>query len=320
MKLHYFKDPAGNFGDDLNPWLWRRLLPDLLDADESELFVGIGTLLNHRLPPQPRKHIFGSGYGYGRAPSVDASWIVHAVRGYETARQLGLSRQHVITDAAVLIALVDKPRAAASDQAVGYMPHAHSNVLYDWAAVCQDAGLHFIDARWPVERVLYEVSRCRKLVAEAMHGAICADAMRVPWVPAVAYDYISGAKWQDWLSTQALPYDPVAIASLYDAERHDGRWSRAKSAIKRRLMAWGVDGSRWTAPPPAATGPALREQALRNLSTAAAQAGWLSADALQHQHLERYVDVLERLRASARPGAAPRRITRPDLRQRALAA
>jgi succinoglycan biosynthesis protein ExoV len=35
MKLFYFKDPAGNFGDDLNLWLWPKVLPGILDEDGS---------------------------------------------------------------------------------------------------------------------------------------------------------------------------------------------------------------------------------------------------------------------------------------------
>ncbi len=65
MQLYYFKDRRGNFGDDLNPWLWRQLLPEVMQGSPDELFVGIGTLLNHRLPAAPLKHVFGSGHGYG---------------------------------------------------------------------------------------------------------------------------------------------------------------------------------------------------------------------------------------------------------------
>jgi succinoglycan biosynthesis protein ExoV len=70
MKLYYFDGKArefeiGNFGDDLNPWLWNKVLPVVFDDDERSLFVGIGTLLNHRLPQKSQKLIFGSGFGYG---------------------------------------------------------------------------------------------------------------------------------------------------------------------------------------------------------------------------------------------------------------
>ncbi len=318
MKLHYFKDPAGNFGDDLNPWLWQRLLPHLLDEADGEIFVGIGTLLNHRLPAGPIKHVFGSGVGYGQLPKVDGSWVVHAVRGYETARLLGIPREQVITDAAVLVALVDRPKAPRADQRVGYMPHAHSNQLYDWAALCRDAGLHFIDARWPVEQVFFEISRCERLVTEAMHGAIVADTIRVPWVAASGYDYIAGDKWRDWLSTQELPYDPAPIASVYDAERGHGALARLKSAAKRQLLAWGVDGARWTEPPPARTGPREHAQAVADLEAAAKRPGLLSTDDLLTRHLNRYVDRLEVLRARNGMLSPPSR--HRDLRLRAVPA
>ncbi len=28
MKLYYYKDVIGNFGDDLNSWLWDALIPN----------------------------------------------------------------------------------------------------------------------------------------------------------------------------------------------------------------------------------------------------------------------------------------------------
>jgi len=72
--LYYHQDPQRNFGDDLNPWLWQRLLPGQFSgtvahdprargvvADDEVLFVGIGTLINTRVPTGPRKVVFGSG-------------------------------------------------------------------------------------------------------------------------------------------------------------------------------------------------------------------------------------------------------------------
>ncbi|MCK7493604.1 MAG: hypothetical protein MZW92_21415 [Comamonadaceae bacterium] len=111
MKLHYYRDPKGNFGDDLNPWLWPKLLPGVLDEDESELLVGIGTLLNHRLPVGQVKPVLGSGVGYGGLPAHDGRLRFHALRGYLSADRLGVEPDQVITDAAVLLRLVDVPAA-----------------------------------------------------------------------------------------------------------------------------------------------------------------------------------------------------------------
>ena len=70
MKLHWCELPQGNFGDDLNPWLWPRLLPDLEDAAGPE-FVGIGTLLHRRLERESADRvIFSTGAGYSPPPRL----------------------------------------------------------------------------------------------------------------------------------------------------------------------------------------------------------------------------------------------------------
>ena len=49
MQLYYYVDPEGNFGDDLNPVIWRYFLSDFLNDDANTLFIGIGTILNNRI-------------------------------------------------------------------------------------------------------------------------------------------------------------------------------------------------------------------------------------------------------------------------------
>jgi succinoglycan biosynthesis protein ExoV len=307
MQLYYFKDRYGNFGDDLNPWLWRQLLPEVMHGAGDELFVGIGTLLNHRLPAAPLKHVFGSGHGYGRKPVIDSQWRFHAVRGFETARALGLSRETVITDAAVLLRAVRVPRRERPMLRVGFIPHCQSNRWFDWSSVCAELGFHHIDVGWDVERVMAEMSRCELLICEAMHGAIVADALRIPWVPVSCYADISAFKWRDWLSTVELPYTPLRITSLFDAERGLDLSTRLKNRLKRSLQRTPLWSPRWTEPPPRRTGDAERQAALRQLERASRARSYLSADALMQQHLERYLSRLETLRRGLRwhdPGQA----------------
>jgi hypothetical protein len=42
MKMYYCKLERPNFGDDLNVWLWPRLLPDFFDEDESTMAMTMG--------------------------------------------------------------------------------------------------------------------------------------------------------------------------------------------------------------------------------------------------------------------------------------
>lgn len=297
MQLYYFKDPHGNFGDDLNPWLWQQLLPEVMQGASDEIFVGIGTLLNHRLPPSPRKHVFGSGYGYGRKPLIDERWSFDAVRGHETARALGLPRDLVITDAAVLIRALRGPRSGQPTARFGFMPHCQSSRLYDWSLLSAELGFRHIDVRWDVERVMAEMSQCDTLICEAMHGAIVADALRIPWIPVTCYEDISAFKWQDWLSTLELPYTPVRITSLFDAERGMGAGSRFKNSVKRTLRRGNVWSVNWTEPPPARTGDVQRQCALRELEKASKGRVFLSHESFVQQHVERYLDKLGKLRS-----------------------
>jgi succinoglycan biosynthesis protein ExoV len=49
------------------------------------------------------------------------------------------------------------------------------------------------------------------VVADAMHAAIVADALRVPWVPVVLSPQSNSFKWLDWTLSLNLPYKPVKL-------------------------------------------------------------------------------------------------------------
>ncbi|WP_332671498.1 polysaccharide pyruvyl transferase family protein [Aromatoleum sp.] len=296
MKLYYYKDPRGNFGDDLNPWLWSRLLPDVLDGDDSTLFVGIGTLLNHRLPDAPVKHIFGSGYGYGELPRIDGRFVFHAVRGYGTARMLGLSEKTVVTDAAVLLKTVAFERAPAARHRIGFIPHCQSSRYFDWESVCAELGFKYISAEWDVDTVLREMTSCEALVCEAMHGAIAADTLRIPWIPVSCYDYISSFKWEDWLSTLELPYAPARITSLYDIERSFSPGLKIKNHVKRGLRAVGAWSPNWTPPPRRKTGREEFDRAADELRVAVRGPQYLSRDEVLDAHVYRYLELLDSMK------------------------
>jgi succinoglycan biosynthesis protein ExoV len=59
------------------------------------------------------------------------------------------------------------------------------------------------------------------VLTEAMHGAIVADTLRVPFVPLVSSREISSFKWMDWTLSMDLPYRPIRLpaSTLLDAAR-----------------------------------------------------------------------------------------------------
>lgn len=253
MKLYYYIDQRGNFGDDLNPWLWPKLIPDIIDDDDSEIFVGIGTLLNNNIPAGPHKIVFGSGVGYGSAlPTVDEKWKFYCVRGPITAARLGLPGEYAITDPAALVPTVF--RADDSKRSgIAFIPHHMSAWNLDWERVCRDVGIRYIDPRKDVDTVLGEISRSSAIIAEAMHGAILADSFRIPWMPVVLYEHILQPKWHDWAGSLALKYAPVRLKGAWDPDYNYSQLDQLKITAKRSLCKIGLGSATWTPPPTKST-------------------------------------------------------------------
>jgi succinoglycan biosynthesis protein ExoV len=224
VKLFYYKDPSGNFGDDLNAWLWPRLIPELLDDRDDTLFVGIGSILDRRIPQEPRKIVFGTGVGYGLLPMLDETWQICCVRGPLTAKALGLPAEVAITDPAALVRTVRTPPEIKKHK-VSFMPHfrtpAHAAATgANLAGICASLGIHYIDPCGEVEDVIDSIENSHKVITEAMHGAIVADALRVPWVPVQLSQRILNLKWIDWCTSLHLKYSPLRYAEVLTAH-HD---------------------------------------------------------------------------------------------------
>lgn len=226
MKLHYFRSPHGNFGDDLNAWLWPELLPGLWDEGADGItFVGVGTILNRLVPQTRLKIVLGSGVGYSPLPANlhDGSWSFLGVRGPLSARAAGLAPETAITDGAILIGAIDGMVRRESERSgdVVFIPHVSSTETGAWEDICAALGVTHIDPRWDFHRVFSLIGNARLVLTEAMHGAIVADTLRVPFVPLVSSREISSFKWMDWTLSMDLPYRPIRLppSSMLDAAR-----------------------------------------------------------------------------------------------------
>lgn len=245
MKLHWCELPQGNFGDDLNPWLWPRLLPDLADATGPE-FVGIGTLLHRRLERESvDRIIFSTGAGYSRPPRLSQRNRFYAVRGPLTARACRLDADRAVTDGAALLrraGLTGDPSGHA-----GFMANHRTLGGADWQQAAESAGLHWINPRWSVEQVCHELSRCSLLVTDALHGAIAADTLRVPWIPLHTYSFILQFKWQDWCASLDMEHAPVRMPLVWHGSLPPSH--RVKHTLQRGIAMTGLGPEHWSRKP-----------------------------------------------------------------------
>lgn len=215
MKLYCWRGASRNFGDELNTLLWPRLLPGFFDDDAGELFLGIGSVLDDRHPKSVRKLVAGAGFGgYEALPIMDASWVIHWVRGPRTARLIGLPVQCGLGDPAMLLPVLDWK--STQRQAVGFMPHFESLSRGAWVEAAAGAGVELIDPRGDPAAIIASISHCRVLLTEAMHGAIVADTLRVPWVALRPLMPVHRGKWQDWAESleMRLRFQALAPSSL----------------------------------------------------------------------------------------------------------
>lgn len=214
MEYVYYKDAKGNFGDDLNAWLWPKFFgghqPSAPDA-----FVGIGSILCHDSPlfrplAHKRKIVFGTGVRPAYKPfSFDDSWDVRFLRGPLSSNYFNHEHEY-IADAAYALGLTgeySRFRNMPKKYKVSVIPYFRSLEYVNWQAICDQLGFHFISpaADKGIEHTLEEIGASELVIAEAMHGAIIADILRVPWsrfvlsTPVTEGSGVSEFKWMDWL-------------------------------------------------------------------------------------------------------------------------
>ncbi|MGB8370194.1 MAG: hypothetical protein WCF71_12965 [Verrucomicrobiia bacterium] len=227
----------------MNLWLWPRLAPEVCDEQDSTLFVGIGTIFNHKIPRKPAKVVFGAGcWKTGPLPKIDDRWKIYCVRGPLTAARLNLDPGLALVDPAILVRRFSN-RPVGSKYPVSFMPHLQSMPHADWEALCARIGFHCIDPRAGVDRVLRELQETELLLAEAMHGAIVADALRVPWIPVRLYSRFAEFKWQDWSQSIRVPLKLTEVPPIY-AQPPKG-WKRLDYVVKKGLAHAGVGRENW---------------------------------------------------------------------------
>jgi exopolysaccharide glucosyl ketal-pyruvate-transferase len=287
MKMYFYRGKRPNFGDELNVWLWPRLVPGFFDGDEKELFIGIGSTLFDFLPKESRKIVFGAGYGgYTTVPVIDERWRFYFVRGRLTAAALGLDADLGVGDGAILVrSCVARP--APKVHRVSFMPHWESAADGQWAQASAAAGLHYIDPCDTVENVLRQIQESEVLVSEAMHGVIVADALRVPWVSVRPVQAPNRAKWHDWASALDLtlrwahvaPSNAMELAMSLTGNRK--RYAgRIRTWRRLRRVASGT----------------FRDLAARSLTRAASREPSLSSDAAIDRAHTRMLEALTLLK------------------------
>lgn len=221
MDLFHYHIASGNFGDDLNTWLWDAVLPGWREVLPGHLLVGVGTLINDKLPRGVPKVVLGSGVGYGGLP--DAALMAEcrfvAVRGPRSAKALGLPPETGIVDPAVLIADLPEFQNIPKSGRPVFVPHHASVHRVDWARLCDKAGVDYVSPEGEARDVIRKLAAAPLVIAESMHAVILADAFGTPWVGVSISHLFNGAKWLDWADSVGVVPQIQPLYPMVDALR-----------------------------------------------------------------------------------------------------
>ncbi|WP_209427989.1 hypothetical protein [Pararhodobacter sp. SW119] len=117
--------------------------------------------------------------------------------------------------------------------------------------ICTATGMILVPPTLEVEPFLAALRQCGRIVAEAMHGAILADAFRIPWIgcrilSALREGPTSTFKWGDWMDSLGIQtkFSTSLPPALYRAPTR----FRARLAGHARRRAVAQITAAWTDP------------------------------------------------------------------------
>ena len=246
--VFWWVSPTGfhNFGDEITPFLLRRLSPGLdlrrIDFEHAPLASRPGFALDAlrkgrlfrktslrrifrpgpvhfcagsilRLAP-PGSVVWGSGFGRGSHRFSPRPLDVRALRGTESLKKLraeGLSIGDVpVGDPGLLLPVVLKRPAAEPVFEVGFVPHY---VDYDDLAR-RTGGCPCLDLKTAdVPSVVEKLWQCRLVLSSSLHGLIVGHAYGIPaiWMKSGRLGS-DDFKFRDYFSSVGIPtYEPVRM-------------------------------------------------------------------------------------------------------------
>ncbi len=229
MRIYTWQGPEGNVGDALNAWMWPKVFGcQHFTSRSRDQFIGIGSILDERHAGPGRKLVFGAGArGPDTLPDVSGSdWDVAFVRGPNTAAALGRRDIDWISDPAIIVPLLEGEHReiepsllpAGNRLRVGFVPYFATHRTFA-ESIANAAGLVLIPPTLDPDRFLARLLTCDVIIAEAMHGAILADAFGIPWMACrISSARREGAthafKWTDWGKSLDLDIEFVDLPYL----------------------------------------------------------------------------------------------------------
>ena len=106
--------------------------------------------------------------------------------------------------------------------------------------------MKLVDPRQSVETFVREIISCDRVVCEAMHGAILADAYGIPWAPVQVYSHTTEFKWRDWGGSLELKFDFCELPPIWRGETTLQMKRKLINNVKRGMSRMGIHPQAWS--------------------------------------------------------------------------
>ena len=219
LTVRYFRK-FPNWGDALNPYLLKRLLPtlEIFGTDESQTLsedhlLAIGSVVHWSTP---HSVIWGTGAIHSSLLLTHIPKLVLAVRGPLTQKMLleqGINCPSIFGDPAGILPEFYSPASRRGHKyPLGVIPHyVDKNCIQ--VAKLREQGAKIIDVFSDIEYFVDELASCECIVSSSLHGLICADAYSVPsaWITLSDGVIGDGFKFQDYYLSKGCNVSPIPI-------------------------------------------------------------------------------------------------------------
>lgn len=209
------KPGVANFGDELGPDILRRLGHKVVRAQPQAAEVAVCGSILEKLTVAPRGCIVagvGSMHG-GLKPLPNIKHLdVRALRGEMTRRAWNEAGKHELGDVPLgdpgILAPALYDLAPRQAHRLGVVPHYIDSRTFPYADVV-------IDVTAPPHEVIYEISKCSRILTSSLHGLIVAEslgipAMRLPYHKVIGGDF----KWVDYVTGVDGPNHGIKVGNL----------------------------------------------------------------------------------------------------------